>query len=372
MKTCCPQCKTILTLNQQQVAKRNGMVRCGVCHQVFNALEHLYDDDYPILSQESETSVVSPASHFAQGGQRPTYEPPKTPDVRYDMPRRAIPSIRSEAGDDYDDMARSFRVRPAEEGEEVRREVHMTSSARDREKDYTISTPPRVEREVSREAPAVHIHLNNGTQHTIREDRDFDEDHYIGRRREDGRRDDDFVIRGDAYDADEMEYEERSSFGWFWLFIILLALGLIAGQLLYVFRNQISTAYPSMRPMLVQMCSLLKCEVDIQKSVNNLALENVVLSLNDKVAPKQGEQALRLQALLVNKTEKPQDWPVLVLRLKNAQGVVVNSKNIQPKEYLVPEQLMQPFAGNAKQVINLPFVLDGAPISGYELSIFYP
>lgn len=350
MKTCCPQCHTILTLTQQQVAQRKGMVRCGVCRHVFNAIENLYDEDYPVLSKEGEESE----DYFSSKATSASYNAPASP--RYELPRRAVPSIHTETP--HSETASITRPRPA-----------MTAV----EDDFVVN--PTVERESRRESvvPAVHIHLNNGSQPSVKGARD--DEHYIGGRlREEDSEDDEFTVRGDTYEVEgEDYYEERtSSFGWFWLFIILLALVLIAGQLLYVFRNQISTAYPSMRPALVQMCSLFKCEVDIQKSVNNLALENVVLSLNDKVAPKPGEQALRLQALLVNKTDKPQDWPILVLRLKNSQGVVVNSRNIQPKEYLVPELLMQPFAGNGKQLINLPFTLDGAPISGYELSIFYP
>lgn len=352
MKTCCPQCETILTFNQQQIAQRNGMVRCGVCRQVFNALEHLYEEDYPVLSEDIQPRVPS-------GGYGLTSQSTNRQEVaavnmsrRHDVTQRAASS-------------RSFiNEAVAVNDVSTQQDVLTTSMGNNRE-----SVVP----------PAVHIHVNNGPQHTLSRDNiNVDEEHYIGSRHRDENsmyrdKEDNFVVKGDTYEFEDDEYEEsRSSFGFFWIFIILLALVLIAGQLLYVFRNQISTAYPAMRPMLLQMCSIVKCEIDIQKSANNLALENVVVSLNDKVTAQAGEQALRLQALLVNKTDKPQEWPVLVLRLKNKQGVVVNSKNIQPKEYLVPEQLMQPFAGGAKQIINLPFVLEGEPISGYELSVFYP
>lgn len=353
MKTCCPHCETILTFNQQQIAQRNGMVRCGVCRQVFNALEHLYEEDYPVLSEDEPAQAPSSsysAEHLSTRGEKLPINISRRQDITQ---QRTVSPVRSSFTDEKESNEASYQ-----------REV--------------LSTPINPPRE-SMVPPAVHIHVNNGPQHTLsRSNLNMDDDeHYIGSRHRDdngGYRDkeDDFVVKGDAYEFDEEFEAPRSSFGLFWIFIILLALVLIAGQLLYVFRNQISTAYPAMRPVLLQMCSIVKCEVDIQKSVNNLALENVVVSLNDKVAPQAGEQALRLQALLVNKTEKPQEWPVLVLRLKNKQGVVVNSKNIQPKEYLVPELLMQPFAGGAKQVINLPFVLEGEAISGYELSVFYP
>ena len=38
MKTECPHCHTIFKVSQQQLELADGMVRCGVCQQVFNAL----------------------------------------------------------------------------------------------------------------------------------------------------------------------------------------------------------------------------------------------------------------------------------------------------------------------------------------------
>ncbi len=37
MQTECPHCHTIFRLNQQQLDQADGMVRCGVCQQIFNA-----------------------------------------------------------------------------------------------------------------------------------------------------------------------------------------------------------------------------------------------------------------------------------------------------------------------------------------------
>lgn len=324
MKTCCPQCDTVLTLTQQQVAQRNGMVRCGVCRHVFNALEHLYEEeDYPVLSEDQDAM----------------YE---------ESPSQSMGMQRSHCYDEENSLQR-----PRFEG----------------------ATPS------STATPAVHIHLNTGTEtrqsnepRLFVDQQEQEDEHYIGVRQSNhGERD--FTIRSDATYEEEDYYDEpphRSGFGMFWFILILVAILLIAGQIFYVFRNQISTSFPALRPVLAQMCSLLKCEVGIQKSVDNLALENVLLSVDKNVLPKQGEHALRLQALLSNKTDQAQEWPVLILRLKNAQGVVMNSKNIQPKEYLAPEQVMKLFAANAKQVINLPFILDGGVVTGYELSIFYP
>ncbi len=43
MQTQCPQCETQFRLTEEQLAAADGLVRCGVCNTVFNALETLPD-----------------------------------------------------------------------------------------------------------------------------------------------------------------------------------------------------------------------------------------------------------------------------------------------------------------------------------------
>jgi len=43
--TLCPQCATRFKVSEEQLAAHDGMVRCGRCHNVFNAQEHLQEDE---------------------------------------------------------------------------------------------------------------------------------------------------------------------------------------------------------------------------------------------------------------------------------------------------------------------------------------
>ena len=57
--TQCPACSTRFKVAQEQLDAYHGMVRCGRCQTVFNAIEHLYDDgpspqlDLPIMLEEA-------------------------------------------------------------------------------------------------------------------------------------------------------------------------------------------------------------------------------------------------------------------------------------------------------------------------------
>ena len=70
MKTCCPSCETILSVTPSQLKARGGRVRCGVCHEVFNALDNALDGSVKHLRE--------------QRGQRDSYRHPGRHDPMYD------------------------------------------------------------------------------------------------------------------------------------------------------------------------------------------------------------------------------------------------------------------------------------------------
>lgn len=61
MITHCPSCQTGFRVHAQQLALRAGLVRCGKCSRVFDARQHLLEEDAPGLGAEAQESA---------GGQR--------------------------------------------------------------------------------------------------------------------------------------------------------------------------------------------------------------------------------------------------------------------------------------------------------------
>jgi predicted Zn finger-like uncharacterized protein len=58
--TQCPECATRFKVSEEQLAAHDGLVRCGRCHQVFNAREHLQDEEpSPQLSLPIEEQAVT-------------------------------------------------------------------------------------------------------------------------------------------------------------------------------------------------------------------------------------------------------------------------------------------------------------------------
>jgi predicted Zn finger-like uncharacterized protein len=59
--TSCPACSTVFHVKPEQLSLRRGIVRCGECQHVFNALDHLHEADSESVVSESvvSESVVS-------------------------------------------------------------------------------------------------------------------------------------------------------------------------------------------------------------------------------------------------------------------------------------------------------------------------
>ena len=73
LATRCTHCGTIFKVVQDQLKVSEGWVRCGRCHEVFNALEGLFD-----LDREAPPARV-PQEPPAMPAQQPAFEPPPAP-----------------------------------------------------------------------------------------------------------------------------------------------------------------------------------------------------------------------------------------------------------------------------------------------------
>src|SRR3989344_2563613 len=80
LATRCTHCGTIFKVVQDQLKVSEGWVRCGRCHEVFNALPALFDLDTEAPPPRQVPAVPSPAHPFAPPPQAPQVQQgPSTP-----------------------------------------------------------------------------------------------------------------------------------------------------------------------------------------------------------------------------------------------------------------------------------------------------
>lgn len=153
------------------------------------------------------------------------------------------------------------------------------------------------------------------------------------------------------------------------LLVILLALGVF--QLAYVYRAQLSQSVPALRPWLERACASLACQVPYLRDVSQIAITGSALKA---VSPAGGDDAqdFVLQLSLRNRAEQPQQWPTLVLDLKDGAGTLVVRRNLDPADYLGADQAARPFAARSEVLLRVPFRVQGVRVNGYQLDLFFP
>lgn len=172
------------------------------------------------------------------------------------------------------------------------------------------------------------------------------------------------------------------------LLLVLLVLVFVA-QLVYVYRGRVAQFAPSARPWLEQACVSLHCRVPYARDIGKIVITGSALKVDDAApstaAPASGpagasasqgapgtEQHFVLQVTMRNQLGQAQEWPTLVLDLKDGSGTLLLRRNLSPAEYLGPTMAGQPFAARSDALLRVPLTLSGVRINGYQLDLFFP
>lgn len=263
--TQCPKCGTRFRVRPEQLAARQGQVRCGLCMTVFDGREALSD--------------VSEAPSAAASA-------PEAPSFRLEPPDPGITA--------------SELARAIDEGPEPR--------------DY--GPPPE--------------QLSFDDQVLLEED-----------------------------DA------RRRSARW-WAVGAMLLLFVLLGQAAYVYRSELASRFPGLKPDLVRLCEPLHCAVMPPQRPNLLAIEASDLQFVDTKQP----SLIRLTATLRNHAGYDVGYPALDLVLTNNLEHTLARRIFLPREYL--EAGLDPAGGvaaNAEITVQLDLDTGTLNPAGYRLNL---
>lgn len=156
-----------------------------------------------------------------------------------------------------------------------------------------------------------------------------------------------------------------------WQLAVVLALVVLMAQLVYIYRAQIASQIPTLRPLLERACAELNCTVPYARRIDMITIAGAALSTQKQAEAGKGS-TMQLQLTLRNTYSKPQEWPTLELDLNDFSGTLQVRKNIGPDIYLTEAEQQQPFAANAEKVLRLPIALNGLSINGFQVRKFFP
>jgi predicted Zn finger-like uncharacterized protein len=142
---------------------------------------------------------------------------------------------------------------------------------------------------------------------------------------------------------------------------------LLALQLGFVYRGELATRAPALRPWLQAVCRPLGCTVPLVGYANLISIES------SELAAERGATGLfTLVAVLRNRAAFTQAHPALELTLTDLQDRPLARRVLAPKDYLEDVSVRDAgFAGNSEY--NLRVHIDAAELgaAGYRLYAFY-
>jgi predicted Zn finger-like uncharacterized protein len=170
-----------------------------------------------------------------------------------------------------------------------------------------------------------------------------------------------------SLDDEYLAVDARARRGvWLWAVgVALLALVLVA-QAAYVYRGDLATRYPGLKPHLVRLCETLRCRVSPPQRPKQIAIEASDLQVADPARP----AIIRLTATLRNHAGYDLGYPALDLVLTNTKEHTLARRIFLPREYLERgKDIAAGIPANAEVTIRLDLDTGDLNPAGFRLDL---
>ena len=389
LATHCPYCSTSFRVVPDQIKLRGGWVRCGVCNEAFDSTEYLFELD-------PAGGPPRPVSLQAAPDSDPSAEPRVVRKRGDGLSPAAVPGVPATPGVPEDESS-SDRISPAggmaQPGYPASSQPGVSAPASD---EIPVVLRPRRSSAAGEAAPRAPEALPDAT--------DAVEDS-AGDALVVGEADDDPIPRivaeprsayappadePDFFDQDEKRRRRRAQ--WLWGIAALVALVVLAGQALWMFRAEFATRVPAARPLLEKLCQRFHCTVGYPRAPELLVIESSSIEpwspdspgfappisdplLDAGQVPAQvvlPVRRLALRILLRNRAAFPQAWPAIELSLMDLSDAVAARRVLLPSVYLSPQDLAKPLGPLEERTLRIPVETIDAHATGYRVALFYP
>ncbi len=354
-----------------QLKLRGGLVRCGQCRTVFDAIGSLaYVDDATLITPRPEAPEQPKAAAAATVQEAPGETASPTPAAAAARPRGESRRMHDSAERKRKALgpATTLRIAPrAAPVATVSLEVPFKGAA----EPTTTPATTREEQAMSEGgvptllAPGGGEPADQGTRASLEGIEVIevsplppeaepamaslaDEPDFIRAARGDSRRGFSIVFSGGA---------------------LLLAL-LAVAQLMVIFRSDVMVQWPAARPALLQLCQAFGCKLDWPTQPDQLAV------IGSELQAIAGTDVLELTAVIRNRAAFTQALPALEVTLSDTQNRPVARKVFSPADYLAAagepsSRIDEGFAAGADITIRLFFETRGLQAAGFLVYPFY-
>jgi predicted Zn finger-like uncharacterized protein len=151
-----------------------------------------------------------------------------------------------------------------------------------------------------------------------------------------------------------------------WAVAAVLAALVLAGQVVYRYRSELSAHFPVVKPALAQVCAWARCRVPPLQQPASLTIEASDLQVADKAQP----HLVQLTATLRNRAAIELGYPAFDLVLTDSREHALARRVILPADYLPgPHAALAAIAANAEITLRVDMDLGGLPAAGFRLNL---
>ena len=132
-------------------------------------------------------------------------------------------------------------------------------------------------------------------------------------------------------------------------------------------RTKIAAEYPQFKPLLVQACTYLNCDISLPKDLNLLVIDDSDMQEDDNY-----QGVINFSSALMNNARYAQTYPNIELTLTNVDDQPVLRKLIKPAEYLPNKPDLKVGIGAHEEIhIKLAIHASNLPVAGYRVLLVY-
>lgn len=366
LTTRCPACQTAFKVVPDQLRIAAGWVRCGQCHEVFDATAHMLvpgvavarpaapaveAPDLPsdfgltlIPEREPEPEPVSQREPMEAKANEPnpsapnTLEPPaetvgiwsRFSELEHDLevnPPTPLPGPELEAKElpDLDPTPSNLPCESTHEAGEAPAPF-IASEARPATPVAPATPEPAAIQHAAPPAPATPSFVRQARRRAF--------------------------------------WTKRPVRGGLWIALVLLTL-LLAGQWAVFQRDELVARHPQLRPALTALCQPLRCSVQPLRQPDAIVIDGSGFHRIDA-------ERFRFSMTLRNSTDWPVATPAIELTLTDGNDTTLVRRVLQPQELDAPAALGARQEFEARQVLTLSSAVRPQAIANYRLTAFYP
>jgi len=326
LATKCPHCRTTFKVANDQLKLHAGLVRCGVCQQIFNGIEQLTEAQAPTQQHAEQNdqpakSIFPSASEGGNSDLQPSLESP------------GLPTLSSN------------EIDKGKEASTLGERSDVGASDREASPASTESSPVITFPEDETQRNQTELQEEAARYVTSKSDDEADIAQLS------------FIRQADT----KPRVKRLVVIG-----VVLLVL-LLLGQATYLFRNLIAASYSPAKKTLITLCKYIHCQIDLPAQLDALVFEAAEVHTLPR------ENTYEFSLLMRNNSLLTQAWPHIELTLQNQQRQAVLRRVFAPADYLPrPGKITSGFPGHQQQAVHIYFEMEQAMASDFSVAIFYP